>query len=65
MGIMLYVLLVGTFPFLASDKNTTKRNIVFGKLNFNCTAWKKISHNARDTISCMLEKREQMRPSIA
>ena len=35
MGIMLYVLLSGTFPFLASDKNTTKRNIVFGKLNFN------------------------------
>ena len=64
MGILLYVLLSGTFPFLASDKNMTKRNIVFEKLNFNLTAWKKVSHNAKDTISWMLEKREQMRPSI-
>jgi len=62
---MLYVLLSGTFPFLASDKNTTKRNIVFEKLNLNLTAWKKVSHNAKDTVSWMLVKREQMRPSIA
>jgi serine/threonine protein kinase len=64
MGVMLYVLLSGTFPFLAKDKNLTKKNIIFEKLNFSFPAWQKVSHNAKDIVSWMLEKRQDMRPSI-
>jgi hypothetical protein len=51
------MLLVGIFPFLTQDKNLTKRNIAYGKINFNFPGWFKVSHSAKDLVVRMLEKR--------
>ena len=34
LGIILHVILTGTFPFLNEDKDKTKINIVFEKINY-------------------------------
>ena len=57
LGILLHMLLVGNFPFLHLDKNITKRNIAYGKLNFNYPGWFKVSDRAKDLVFKMLEKR--------
>jgi calcium-dependent protein kinase len=57
LGILFHLLLVGIFPFLSDDKNITKRNIVYGKINFNSPGWFKVSSAAKDLVTRMLEKR--------
>ena len=57
LGILFHLLLVGIFPFLSDDKNITKRNIVYGKVNFNSPGWFKVSSAAKDLVTRMLEKR--------
>ena len=39
LGIALYALLCGNFPFLNCDKNITIKNIKYQKLSFNEDAW--------------------------
>ena len=50
------MLLVGIFPFLTFDKNLTKRNIAYGKVNFNYPGWFKVSFLAKDLLVRMLDK---------
>jgi len=57
LGVLFHMLLVGYFPFLTDDKNITKRNIVYGKINFNSPGWFKVSLTAKDLVMRMLEKR--------
>jgi calcium/calmodulin-dependent protein kinase I len=57
LGVLLHMLLVGLFPFLTNDKNLTKRNIVYGKVNFNFPGWFKVTNAAKDLVLRMLEKR--------
>ena len=57
LGILLHMLLTGTFPFLAPDKNLTKRNIVYEKLDFKAPGWHKVSYMGKDLVNRMLEKR--------
>jgi serine/threonine protein kinase len=42
-GVLMYFLLVAEIPFLSRDKNQTKKNIVWQKLNFQTPHWQKIS----------------------
>ncbi len=56
LGILLHMLLVGIFPFLTFDKNLTKRNIAYGKVNFNYPGWFKVSSLAKDLLVRMLDK---------
>ena len=42
-GILMHFLLVAEIPFLSRDKNQTKKNIVWQKLNFQSPNWQKIS----------------------
>lgn len=58
------MLLVGIFPFLTFDKNLTKRNIAYGKLNFNYPGWFKVSTQAKDLVMRMLDKRQLARITI-
>ena len=51
------MLLVGIFPFLSNDKNLTKRNIAYGKINFNFPGWFKVTNAAKDLVIRMLDKR--------
>ena len=57
LGVLFHLLLVGIFPFLTNDKNITKRNIVYGRINFNYPGWFKVSSAAKDLVTRMLEKR--------
>jgi len=57
LGVLFHMLLVGLFPFLTQDKNITKRNIVYGKINFNSPGWFKVSYGAIDLVMKMLEKK--------
>jgi serine/threonine protein kinase len=57
LGVLFHMLLVGIFPFLTQDKNLTKRNIAYGKINFNYPGWFKVSNAAKDLLVRMLEKR--------
>jgi calcium-dependent protein kinase len=50
LGVVIYVLLSGSFPFVSEDKEITKRNIVFEKLNLNNYCWQRISQQAKDLI---------------
>jgi len=50
------MLFVGIFPFLTFDKNLTKRNIAYGKVNFNYPGWFKVSLLAKDLLVRMLDK---------
>lgn len=58
------MLLVGIFPFLTHDKNITKRNIVYGKINLNMPGWFKVTYAAKDLVMRMLEKRQLARITI-
>jgi len=51
------MLLTGTFPFLTPDKNLTKRNIVYEKIDFKAPGWLKVSNMGKDLVDRMLEKR--------
>ena len=64
LGILLHMLLTGTFPFLTPDKNLTKRNIVYGKLDFKAPGWLKVSNMGQDLVNRMLEKRQYARITI-
>jgi serine/threonine protein kinase len=57
LGILLHMLLTGTFPFLTPDKNLTKRNIVYEKIDFKAPGWLKVSNMGKDLVNRMLEKR--------
>ena len=61
LGICLHVLLSGFFPFISTDRKQTAKNIVFQKLNFNNSAWLKVSNQAKDLVSLMLQRNEEMR----
>ena len=47
MGIVVHVLLTGFFPFLNEDKEITKRNIVFERINIQGSSWKKVSDRGK------------------
>jgi calcium/calmodulin-dependent protein kinase I len=64
LGVLLHMLLVGLFPFLTNDKNLTKRNIVYGKVNFNFPGWFKVTNAAKDLLVRMLEKRQLARITV-
>jgi serine/threonine protein kinase len=64
LGILLHMLLVGIFPFLTFDKNLTKKNIVYGKMNFNYPGWLKVTNNAKDLVLRMLDKIQETRITI-
>ncbi len=57
LGVLFHMLLVGIFLFLTADKNLAKRNIVYGKINFNFPGWFKVTYAAKDLVIRMLEKR--------
>jgi hypothetical protein len=60
----LYFILSGTFPFLTFQKETTIENIVFKQPNFSHKSWTRVSAQARDLVSRMLEKRREERITV-
>eukprot|EP00162_Nutomonas_longa_P009392 comp19219_c0_seq4/m.35948 comp19219_c0_seq4/g.35948 ORF comp19219_c0_seq4/g.35948 comp19219_c0_seq4/m.35948 type:complete len:197 (-) comp19219_c0_seq4:197-787(-) len=53
-GVILYVLLSGTFPFDSSDDQRMFSEIVHGKYSFPESHWKRVTPTARDLITCLM-----------
>jgi len=64
LGIVLHVLLSGTYPFLNQDKNITKKNIIAGKLNLTRSSWNSVAKTAKDLVSRVLQPDPDLRFSI-
>ena len=54
-GIMLYALMMGNFPFRSSNKDELKRQIIEKEITFNKKE-RKLSSSCKDIILKMLEK---------
>jgi serine/threonine protein kinase len=54
LGIIFHILLSGTIPFMSTDKNTYKQNIINGKVNLSAPGFHKVSLNAKDLLVRML-----------
>ena len=62
MGVVLYVLLSGKFPYLSECKKTTKNKITSGQLpKFDKAQWDRISEEAKDLVTKMLSSDEDCR----
>ena len=60
-GIVLYALLTDRMPFVTFDKRETSKNIVQQRINFNQSCWMKVTNIAKDLISRLLEKNQEIR----
>ncbi len=50
LGVVLFIMLSGNFPFLHPDKNQTKKNIVSGNVIFQKQPWEQVSRQARELV---------------
>ena len=60
-GIMMYILLVGTPPFIGEDEDEIFSKILKDDVNLNITELNNISENCKDLIRKLLEKDAQKR----
>ena len=59
LGVVIYELMSGKFPFVGEEKAGTKKNIIDGVLNLNTNRWSSISSLAKDLIKRMLTVDEE------
>jgi calcium-dependent protein kinase len=62
-GVLMYVLLSGEYPFQAADYRQTFKLIKANKVEFKNVKWTKISNSAKDLVARMLEKDYNKRPT--
>ena len=65
LGVVIYELLSGKFPFVGEEKGATKKNIATATLNLNTVRWSSISSEAIDLIKKMLNLDEDSRISAS
>ena len=63
LGVVIYELLSGKFPFMSDEKGATKKNITRGAINLNTMRWSSISPEAKDLMKKMLNPDEESRIS--
>ena len=57
LGVMTYLMLSGSLPFVGKDEHEIAKNVVYSKVDFEKRPiWSKISKEAKDFISKLLEK---------
>lgn len=61
LGVILFVLLSGSFPFTGKNKEELKKAIMTKKLTFPDDEWKGVSYEAKDLIKKMLNKNPELR----
>ena len=64
LGIILYHMLSGIFPFKDKDQQKLAEKIVYEDLIFNDDYWKNRTQNVKDLIKCCLEKSQEKRIKI-
>jgi serine/threonine protein kinase len=65
LGVVIYELLSGKFPFVGDERGATKKNITTATLNLNTVRWSSISSEAIDLIKKMLSLDEDSRISAS
>lgn len=55
-GVILYILLSGAPPFSGNNEQQTFRNVVKQPLHFDWDPWPRISPDAKDCVSRMLQR---------
>jgi serine/threonine protein kinase len=63
LGVLVYQLIAGTFPFTGSSRSELFRNITSGKFLFKSRLWDQVSKEARSFIRLCLEVDQTQRPS--
>lgn len=61
LGVILYIILVGSAPFAGNSSQAILHRTIQGSYNTECRAWKRLSPEAQDLISRMLEIRPRNR----
>ena len=57
LGVMAYLMLSGSLPFVGKDEHEIAKNVIYSKVDFEKKPiWKQISKEAKDFISKLLEK---------
>ena len=57
LGVMTYLMLSGSLPFIGKDEHEIAKNVVYSKVNFEKKPiWKEISNEAKDFIVKLLDK---------
>ena len=64
-GVIMYILLLGYPPFNGTSEQEIFKKIKKGKIEKDTPEWRKISHNAQDLLSKMLEKNYEKRLSAS
>jgi len=64
LGVVLYILLCGMFPFFGKDEASLKDSVVKGVYYFAPTHWSSVSDDAKDLITSMLQVNPLKRPTI-
>eukprot|EP00301_Raphidiophrys_heterophryoidea_P006323 c12560_g1_i1.p1 GENE.c12560_g1_i1~~c12560_g1_i1.p1 ORF type:complete len:735 (-),score=154.12 c12560_g1_i1:361-2565(-) len=64
LGVVLYILLCGLFPFFGKDETTLKENVIKGKYYFPAKHWSSVSQEAKDLINKLLQVDPHQRPTI-
>lgn len=54
LGVIFHIILSGTVPFISTEKNEFKKNIIKGKLQLTQPAFLKVSNDAKDLLTRML-----------
>ncbi|OMJ90441.1 hypothetical protein SteCoe_7137 [Stentor coeruleus] len=63
LGIMMYVLLSGSPPFVGSTENEIMQSVLTTELQFEGKKWRKISEEAKNLIRSMLNRNPKERPT--
>jgi len=66
-GVIMYIMLCGTFPFAGNNDNQTMHKVKNGKFDFEVDEWKNVSEDAKHLICMLLRKdpRERYTPEQA
>ena len=64
MGVLLYLLLSGTIPFYGKTSEETKEKLLEGSVKYTDRIWNRISPEAKDLISKMLQYSPESRISV-
>ena len=64
LGVILFYMLSGRFPFRGKKENQVAKKIVYEPLEFDEDDWESLSQKVQDLISCCLKKRKEDRITI-
>ena len=62
LGVLMYISLSGVMPFNGKTKEDLKKQVTFGRFDFEPRPFNKVSQEAKELIMQMLQVNPQLRP---